>query len=263
MSCGSSSISDMSSWGIWAPSSLPNPPTAAGAAAWQQWQHCLHLPDLLLLAGALCHLQLQSEGSISCPGHSNALSRSQGLQENVVCCSWGNHTQPVWHHVLLLKPCLALQVLLYTKVSKSTSLASSMLSPFQMSLGIHNYHELLNQSKLIKLSLLTTKTTPNHPEMGALAWHCSLCHTQIPADTATLPSGFAATKISSRGAAAADLWLKHRPQEQGLMHDNQLLLWHKATAHQAPSLLSCSQWKFFIIHLNGNRIEPVIWPAVK
>lgn len=70
--------------------------------------------------------------------------------------------------------------------------------------------------------------------------HYSQCHTQIPVDTATLPSGPAATKISSKGPATA-LWLKHRyrPQQQCLMHHNQLLLWHKATTHQAgfPALL--------------------------
>lgn len=62
MSCGSSSISDTSSWGIWAPSSLPNPPTGARAAAWQQWQHCLHPPDLLGDAQSALDSQMGSMG---------------------------------------------------------------------------------------------------------------------------------------------------------------------------------------------------------
>lgn len=62
MSCGSSSISDTRSWGIWAPSSLPNPPTGARAAARQQWQHCLHPPDLLGDAQSASDSQMGSMG---------------------------------------------------------------------------------------------------------------------------------------------------------------------------------------------------------
>lgn len=69
MPCGSSSISDTSSWGIWAPSSLPNPPTAARAAAWQPWQHCPHPPDLPWIGGMGEKHTSQAAGTLDCLCH--------------------------------------------------------------------------------------------------------------------------------------------------------------------------------------------------
>lgn len=140
---------------------------------WNAYKHSLvrscgwRVPACLCYPASRATSSSSGGGSISCLGPQEPTAQGAcGLPENTVP---GRVTlsqrEPGSFSSGLAGRCKT-----HCTVVSSEQVWDQILSPFQMSFGTHNCHGLLNESKLIKLALLTTKRTHLTIHTRALQW---------------------------------------------------------------------------------------------